>query len=100
MAAIKKKRKALVEQAHCVAGIDLFPCSAYYLHSQRNKRLLQPLLRTGTTFRHLGWTLWPVTKKGHSQMDEKQMVPIWLSDFLFCDVPSDALEYLSDNRRR
>ena len=27
-------------------------------------------------------------------MDEKQMVSVWFPDFLFCDVFSDALEYL------
>lgn len=32
--------------------------------------------------------------KGHSQVDEKQMVSVRFPDFLFCDVFSDALEYL------
>ena len=32
--------------------------------------------------------------KGYSQVDEKQMVSVWFPDFLFCDVFSDALEYL------
>ena len=32
--------------------------------------------------------------KGYSQVDEKQMVSVRFPDFLFCDVFSDALEYL------
>ena len=33
--------------------------------------------------------------KGYSQMDEKQMVSLWIFNFLFCNVLPDALEYLS-----
>ena len=42
-----------------------------------------------------GRPLWSFTQERYSKMDEKQMVPVWISSVLFRNVFSNALEYLS-----
>ena len=64
------------------------------------KGVLQPLLRPGAAVQPAGRALWTVPEKGYSQVDEKQMVPLWLPDFLFCHVLPNAMDYLSGLCRR
>lgn len=57
--------------------------------------ILQPLLRKRTVIQYFGWLFWAFPQKRYSKMDEKQMVPLWIPDFLFPYVLPDALEYLA-----
>lgn len=34
-------------------------------------------------------------KKRYSELDEEQVVPVWIFSVLFCDVFPNALEYVS-----
>ena len=79
----------------CLAWFVLLLYPADHLGCERNKRLLQPLLRQRTAFWPAGRPVRSLPQEGHSKMDEKQMVPLWFSDILFCHVLCDALEHLS-----
>ena len=78
-----------------MVGALLLLYPADHLRCERNKRLLQPLLRQRAAVWPAGGPLRSLPQKGHSKVDEKQRIPIWISGILFCHVLCDALEHLS-----
>ena len=89
----------IFQHPFCLAGIALLFHPPYYLSGKGHEGLLQPLLRQGTAIWTVRRNLWSVTKKGYTGMDEKQMVPVRISDLFSDYVSSDALEYLSGVHR-
>lgn len=77
-----------------MAGADLFAVPLTISIASGTKGYCNRYCGRGQLFGILGWTLRTITEKGYSQVDEKQMVSVRFPDFLFCDVFSDALEYL------
>ena len=84
----------------CMARFDLLFCPLDYFCDKRDKRVLQPLLRQRAAVWTAGRPLWSFPQKRYTKMDEKQMVPVWISNILFCNVLPDALEHLSGIFRR
>ena len=89
----------IFQHPFCLAGSALLFHPPYYLSGKGLEGLLQPLLRQGTAIWTVRRNLWSVTKKGYTGMDEKQMVPVRISDLFSDYVSSDALEYLSGVHR-
>ena len=85
----------IFQHPFCVAGFTLLFHPSDHLSDKRKQRILQPLLRQGTAVWTAGRFLWTVPKKRHSQMDEKQMVPLRISVLFPCYVSANALELVS-----
>ena len=81
-------------------GLLCFFYSAAYFGGPGYEGILQPLLRQRTAVWSFGRALRSFQKEGHSRMDEKQVVPVWIPDILFCHVLFDAVEYVSGIFRR
>lgn len=64
------------------------------------KGVLQSLLRARPDVRSAWRQVWSITEKGHSELDEKQSLSLWIPDFLLHHVFPNALEYISGILRR